>query len=175
MELLKNQIDYYIERCNNDILSALDDLAKKDLSQYDFKCKMARLEGELYALKEVQKSSNKDEKMREIRNANSLLKEKLQINFLDKNDPNIELFHFYCGAINKMLVLQTVYTNPLSACPINKEFLLSKALEELKIHLENSKKMKDKKKLIEINQSIKITQDLYNKNLKQLQNEQINS
>lgn len=167
MDLLKNQIDYFIDKANEEIDKILSGIERGDISKIDGKNAMSRLEGKLYSLKEVINSDNRDDKIREIMNSNMLLKDNIarKIKFTNKKDPNIGLFHYYCGIVDTMLILITIPSNPLSACPLNKDYLLSKSLDSLK---EELKDCKDTTKKKDIKISIKITEELYNKNLKYL-------
>ena len=175
-ELLKNQILYFIKEKKTQIQDLNIAKEKGDITEHDYSNANKRLIGALNCLYDINLNNDLllDKILSDI-NMWHQAKNNLKINFLDKEDKNLGLFFMIGGAADQLMLLLTVPENPLSACPLNVDILLSQSIIKLNSELESAIKSKDKKKISELKSDIKITTELYNKNLQVLKNEQENS
>lgn len=169
-ELLKNQILYFRAKKKKEIEELLIAKEKGELTEYDYTNAMKSCQGAINSLDMNLEDSNIENKILDDINMWHKAKASLKINFLDKEDKILGLFFMVSGAANQLMLLLTVPENPLSACPLNKDILLSESLIKLNCELESAIKNSDKKKISDIKSDIKITTGLYNKNLETLKN-----
>ena len=169
-ELLKNQILYFREERKKEIEELQLSREKGELTEHDYSNALKSRQGAMNALDMNLEDPNLSNKILDDINMWNKAKDSLVINFLDKEDKNLSLFYMISGAANQLMLLLTVPENPLSACPLNKDILLSQSLLKLNSELEYAIKNSDKKKISDIKSDIKITTILYNKNSETLKN-----
>ena len=169
-ELLKNQILYFREQKRKEIEELNIAKEKGELTEYDYTNAIKSCQGAMNSLDMNLEDPNLSNKILDDINMWNKAKPSLKVNFLDKEDKNLGLFFMISGAANQLMLLLTVPENPLSACPLNKDILLSESLIKLNSELESAIKNSDKKKINDIKSDIKITTGLYNKNLESLKN-----
>jgi len=169
-ELLKNQILYYKQKNKKKIEELYTAKEKGELTEYDYNNAYKSITGALNCLDRNLEDPNLSNKILDDFIMWNKAKASLKVNFFDKQDKNLNLFFMVSGASNQLMLLLTVPENPLSSCPLNKDILLSQSLIKLNSDLESAIKSKDKKKINDIKTDIKITTELYNKNLQDLKN-----
>lgn len=158
-ELVVNQINWFLKEKQRQIFDI--DLAKEkgNISSIDYMCAIKSRQGAINALQI--ESSNLEAKIVEDINMYQQAKKKLEVNFLNSEDQNLGMFHLLCGAIDVLMLLLTCTSNPLSACPLNKDILLSKSIIDLEEEIKNEK---NKEKLVELKNNLKITKELWQTN-----------
>jgi len=124
-ELLMNQILFYRKKYSEELEKLNIDFNKNHITSYDFKCAKNSLLGKISTLNSLLDLN--DSKVINIifdkfNIFNNSLKT-LKINFLDKNDKNLDIFHLLHGSCTVLLLLITVPENLLSCCPENKKLL----------------------------------------------------
>jgi len=169
-ELLKNQIIFFRNQKKRQIEELHISKEKGDISDFDYNMCLKSRQGALSALDLNLDDINLSTKIMDDLKMYFVAKNSLEVNFLDKQDKNISLFHLTSGAADQLMLLLTVPENPLSACPLNVDILLSQSINKLNEELETAINVKDKKKIADIKADIKITKELYDKNLALLKN-----
>lgn len=159
-DLIKNQIKWFFSQKKKRIEDIEQMKSKGDLSSIDYFCALKSCQGAINAL-QLDLDSNLESKIMDDMRMYQMAKQKLEINILDKEDKNLGMFYLLSGANDVLMLLLTCSSNPLSACPLNKDILLSKAILELE---EDIKNQMDKEKLVELKTNLKITKDLWMKN-----------
>jgi len=168
-ELLKNQILYFRNKTKKEIedLNKAYNKTPREITTYDFNNAIKSRQGALSAL-DFDFEKSLEQQIMDKLHIHNVMKEQIKVNFLDKEDKNLGMFFLACGGSNILMLLLTATENPLSACPVNKDILLSSSLIKLQEELELAIKGKDKKKITDLKEDIKITKELYDKNSKVL-------
>jgi hypothetical protein len=159
-ELIINQINWFLLQKKKKIQKLEQMKAVSEISTSDFIRAIKSCQGAINAL-QLDLDSNLETKIMDDIRMYQLAKQKLEINLLDTEDKNNDMFYLLCGAIDTLMLLITSTLNPLSACPINKDILLSKTIIELE---EDIKSEKNKEKLVDLKNNLKIIKDLWLKN-----------
>ena len=173
IHLLKNQILYFKDLYSKKIIQNNLDISKKQLSPYDNQFSNKNLLGRISILNNLLETEDCNLQTKIFDNYNLYNKqlELLKVNVLNNEDENINLFYFINGCCSVLLLLMTVPENSLSACPVNKDILLSDSLSNLNKDLEEAVNNKNKFKIKNLRKDIKITTELYNLNLEVIKNE----
>jgi len=160
-ELIINQINWFRKQRQSQIADLEVMKQKGDISSYDYFCAIKGRQGAINALELDINLSDLESKIVDDIRMFQQAKEKIVVNFLDKEDKNIGMFHLLSGAIDTLMILLTSNSNPLSACPLNKDILLSKSIIDLEEEIKNEK---NKEKLGELKNNLKITKELWQTN-----------
>lgn len=157
-QLIKNQIDYYLK----DIKIKMDIFKKDnpDLNPIYINHTISMYNGMINALS-ISESDNLEYIILDSISMYRKALSDIKIDFLNKNDKNYDIFYLIKGAINILMLLITVPGNPLSSCPINREYLLNLSLIKLKEDLKEAIEVKNNKLIKEIKGNIKYTEEMY--------------
>ena len=166
-QLYINQINYFISKTKNKLKELHIDKEKGFLTDLDFKNGKSRLNGAIQALDININNDIQDQIMLNIKTYRAALTG-LKINLLNKADVNFPIFYVTGGAIDISYMLLTIFDNPQSCCPLNKEFLLNKSLNEIEEKMDLATQSKDKKLLNELKGEFNIIKKLYQDNLQYL-------
>ena len=167
-ELLLNQINFLLKEKQRQIEYLAIAKQKGDISSNDYAHAIKSRQGAINAL-QLDIDSDLEAKIVDNINMYQQARKKLEVNVLNNEDKNIDMFYLLCGAIDVLMLLLTCTSNPLSACPLNKDILFSKSILELEEEY-NFVVKSDKKKAEELKQTLKITKDLWEKNQTILRN-----
>jgi hypothetical protein len=171
-QLYINQINYFLTETKRKIILLEEDKTKDDKREHtelSYRNSKSRLNGVFQALSLNQKEDIHTQIMNNIAMFNKASNDlKNKVNYLDDNDKNFTLFYLIGGALDISMILLTIYDNPQSCCPINKDIIFKNTMANIDKQIEEAIKAKDNKQAKELNKELAIINKQYQDNMKLL-------
>ena len=172
-QLYINQLNYFLTETKRKLVLLEEDKDKGDKREHtdiSYKNAKSRLNGCFQALTLDTKEDIHTQIMSNIVMYNKASNDlKGKVDYLDPNDKNLSLFYLIGGAMDMSMILLTIYDNPQSCCPLNKDILLKETMVNLDKRIEEASKSKDKKQANELKKELIIMNKMYQENMKFLQ------